>query len=85
MTDHLEEAREFVACAENFSSPDDRSIPFALHGILHGLIAIAERMAAPTRPMTPEELDAYARAYAASVSDVVAQRFSFPNPAEVVR
>ena len=49
MTDHLHEAREFVECAENFSSPDDRSIPFALHGILHALIAIAERMPEPTR------------------------------------
>ena len=37
------------------------------------------------RPMTPEELDAYARTYAASVSDVVAQRFNFPNPAEADR
>ena len=61
MTDHLQEAREFVGCAENFSSPDDRSAPFALHGILHALIAIAERMPEPTRPMTPEELQSAAR------------------------
>ena len=79
-TDHLQEARKFVECSENFGSPDDRSVPFALHGIMHALIAIAERMPEPTRPMTPEELDAYARAYAASVSDVVAQRFNFPEP-----
>ena len=49
MSDHLHEAREFVGCAENFSSPHDRSTPFALHGILHALIAIAERMPEPTR------------------------------------
>ena len=52
MTDHLQEAREFVACAENFSSPDDRSVPFALHGIAHALLAIAERM---PQQMTTEE------------------------------
>lgn len=47
MSNHLQEARKFVECAENHTSPDARSVPFALHGILHALIAIAERMPQP--------------------------------------
>ena len=44
MTDHLNQAREIAECAQNWGSPDDRSIPYALHGITHALIAIAEAL-----------------------------------------
>ena len=65
MSDHLQEAREFVERAENFSSPDDRGIPFALHGILHALIAIAERM---PQPLTVEEYSEMVRAQAVAAA-----------------
>ena len=44
MTDHLNEAREVAKCAQNWGSPDARSVPYALHGITHALIAIAEQL-----------------------------------------
>ena len=62
MTDHLNEARTFAECAQNWGSPDDRSIPYALHGITHALIAIAEALLAdppdsarPTEARTASE------------------------------
>ena len=77
MSDHLQEAREFVECAENFSSPDDRSIPFVLHGILHALIAIAERM---PQPLTVEEYSEMVRvqsvAAAAANAEALAGKWS---------
>ena len=77
MSDHLQEAREFVERAENFSSPDDRGIPFALHGILHALIAIAERI---PQPLTAEEyaemMKAQAVAAAAANADALAGKWS---------
>ena len=58
MTDHLNQAREIAECAQNWGSPDDRSIPYALHGITHALIAIAEAMNAAGTPRTAPRSDA---------------------------
>ena len=77
MSDHLQEAREFVECAANHASPDARSIPFALHGILHALIAIADRM---PQPLTVDEyaemMKAQAVAVAAANADALAGKWS---------
>lgn len=41
--DHLAEAQKVAAITESLGgSPDDRSIPMLLGGILHALVAIAE-------------------------------------------
>ena len=58
MTDHLNEARTFAECAQNWGSPDARSIPYALHGITHALIAIAEALNAAGTPRTAPRSDA---------------------------
>lgn len=77
MSDHLQEAREFAECAANHTSPDVRSVPFALHGILHALIAIAERM---PQQMTTEEyaelLRVQAEAAAAANAQAVAEKWT---------
>ena len=77
MIDHLQEAREIVECTANHTSPDDRSIPFALHGILHALIAIAERI---PQPLTVEEytevVKAQAVAAATANADALAGKWS---------
>lgn len=49
MSDHLSEARRIASFAEDVAgSPDDRSVPYLLAGILHALIAVAEGDAAET-------------------------------------
>lgn len=43
MSEHLDEARRIASFAEDVAgSPDERSVPYLLSGILHALIAIAE-------------------------------------------
>ena len=77
MTDHLQEAREIADSAWNHTSPDDRSIPLVLHGILHALVAIAERM---PQTLTVEEytemVKAQAVAAAAANADALAGKWS---------
>ena len=57
MTDHLNQAREIAECAQNWGSQDARSIPYALHGITHALIAITEALNAAGTPRTAPRSD----------------------------
>lgn len=46
MTDHLADAKKIANFADQLAaSPDERSVPYLLAGILNALIAIAEARA----------------------------------------
>ena len=66
MINHLQEARMVAECPSNYTSPDSRSVPFALHGILHALIAIAERM---PQQLTAEEYTEMVKAQAVAAAE----------------